>query len=163
MIAQSDIHLGKCYHWYLSILAVLPRFNFDAACPMNFAEFPVDEQGCMIRFESFGYTVKEVIIWRANNQYFRWAIFLDSDDVDGLWSTSEPEHLFGPVQLHGAPQWGVQDWPLRAPVPRDHSSSENIFTWINVTCNPSVKGSHCKEAWTSHCPSLHSLYSVCGE
>ena len=51
---------------------------------MNFAEFPVDEQGCMIKFESFGYTINEVVILRANNQYFLLAIFLDSDEVEGL-------------------------------------------------------------------------------
>ena len=38
------------------------RFNFDVACSMNFMQFPVDEQGCSIKFESFGHTVEEVII-----------------------------------------------------------------------------------------------------
>jgi len=36
------------------------RFNFDVACNMEFHRFPVDEQYCQIKFESFGFTNKQV-------------------------------------------------------------------------------------------------------
>ena len=47
------------------------RINFDVACSMEFhrwpagttdplARFPVDEQYCQVRFESFGFTNKQV-------------------------------------------------------------------------------------------------------
>ena len=36
------------------------RVNFDVACNMDFHRFPVDEQFCEVRFESFGYTNKQV-------------------------------------------------------------------------------------------------------
>lgn len=36
------------------------RFNFDVACNMDFHRFPVDEQYCQIKFESFGFTNKQI-------------------------------------------------------------------------------------------------------
>jgi len=36
------------------------RFNFDVACNMEFHRFPVDEQYCQIKFESFGFTNKQI-------------------------------------------------------------------------------------------------------
>ena len=56
------------------------RFNFDIACNMDFHRFkgshlienrqlpetdrfPVDEQYCQVKFESFGFTNKQVINW----------------------------------------------------------------------------------------------------
>ena len=42
------------------------RINFDVACSMDFHKFPMDEQLCEIKFESFGHTNKQLI--------FRWGI-----------------------------------------------------------------------------------------
>ena len=36
------------------------RVNYDVACAMDFHRYPVDEQICEIKFESFGYTSKQV-------------------------------------------------------------------------------------------------------
>ena len=36
------------------------RINYDVACNMDFHRFPVDEQYCEIKFESFGFTNKQV-------------------------------------------------------------------------------------------------------
>ena len=36
------------------------RVNYDVACNMDFHRFPVDEQTCIIKYESFGYTTKQV-------------------------------------------------------------------------------------------------------
>jgi len=36
------------------------RINFDVACSMEFHRFPVDEQYCQVRFESFGFTNKQI-------------------------------------------------------------------------------------------------------
>lgn len=36
------------------------RVNYDVACDMDFHRYPVDEQLCEIKFESFGYTSKQV-------------------------------------------------------------------------------------------------------
>jgi len=36
------------------------RINFDVACNMDFHRFPVDEQYCEIKFESFGFTNKQI-------------------------------------------------------------------------------------------------------
>lgn len=36
------------------------RVNYDVACAMDFHRYPVDEQMCEIKFESFGYTNKQV-------------------------------------------------------------------------------------------------------
>ena len=38
------------------------RINYDVACNMNFRRFPVDEQYCEIKFESFGFSNKQVRI-----------------------------------------------------------------------------------------------------
>ena len=37
------------------------RINYDVACNMDFHRFPVDEQYCEVKFESFGFTNKQVI------------------------------------------------------------------------------------------------------
>ena len=34
--------------------------NYDVACNMDFHRFPVDEQYCEVKFESFGFTNKQV-------------------------------------------------------------------------------------------------------
>jgi len=36
------------------------RVNYDVACAMDFHRYPVDEQTCEIKFESFGYTLKQM-------------------------------------------------------------------------------------------------------
>jgi len=36
------------------------RVNYDVACAMDFHRYPVDEQICEIKFESFGYTSKQM-------------------------------------------------------------------------------------------------------
>ena len=36
------------------------RINFDVACPMDFHLYPVDKQSCEIKFESFGYTTRDL-------------------------------------------------------------------------------------------------------
>ena len=45
------------------------RINFDVACNMNFHRFPVDQQDCVIRFESFDFTRKHMeISWRPQSE-----------------------------------------------------------------------------------------------
>jgi len=36
------------------------RINYDVACNMDFHRFPVDEQYCEVKFESFGFTSKQI-------------------------------------------------------------------------------------------------------
>jgi len=36
------------------------RINYDVACNMDFHRFPVDEQYCEVKFESFGYSSKQI-------------------------------------------------------------------------------------------------------
>ena len=36
------------------------RINYDVACNMDFHRFPVDEQYCEVKFESFGFSSKQV-------------------------------------------------------------------------------------------------------
>ena len=36
------------------------RINYDVACNMDFHRFPVDEQYCEVKFESFGFSNKQV-------------------------------------------------------------------------------------------------------
>jgi len=50
------------------------RINFDVACPMDFANYPVDDQTCEIKFESFSYkTSKLNMTWddMVSNKYPR--------------------------------------------------------------------------------------------
>jgi len=45
------------------------RFNFDIACNMDFHRFPVDEQYCQVKFESFGFTNKQIqLAWMEESQ-----------------------------------------------------------------------------------------------
>ena len=36
------------------------RINYDVACNMDFHRFPVDEQYCEVKFESFGFSNRQV-------------------------------------------------------------------------------------------------------
>ena len=36
------------------------RVNFDVACNMDFRSYPGDHQACEVKFESFGYTTRQV-------------------------------------------------------------------------------------------------------
>ena len=40
-----------------SLVRFSKRLNFDIGCNMDFQWFPVDLQGCMVKFESFGYQI----------------------------------------------------------------------------------------------------------
>lgn len=45
------------------------RINYDVACNMDFHRFPVDEQYCQIKFESFGFTNKQIQLkWMDQSQ-----------------------------------------------------------------------------------------------
>jgi len=45
------------------------RINFDVACNMDFHRFPVDEQYCQVKFESFGFTNKQIqMTWMDPSQ-----------------------------------------------------------------------------------------------
>ena len=47
-----------------SLIRFNSRFNFDVACPMNFKNYPVDDQTCEIIFESFSYKPTQMnITW----------------------------------------------------------------------------------------------------
>ena len=35
------------------------RINYDVACNMDFHRYPVDEQSCEVKFESFGFSNKQ--------------------------------------------------------------------------------------------------------
>ena len=41
-------------------LLILTRINYDVACNMDFHKFPVDEQYCEVKFESFGFSNRQV-------------------------------------------------------------------------------------------------------
>lgn len=43
------------------MLRYAARVNFDVACNMNFKSYPGDYQVCDIKFESFGYTTKQMV------------------------------------------------------------------------------------------------------
>ena len=38
-----------------SLVRFSKRVNFDIGCNMDFAQFPIDLQKCLVKFESFGY------------------------------------------------------------------------------------------------------------
>merc|ERR1719513_116721 len=45
------------------------RINYDVACNMDFHRFPVDEQYCEVKFESFGFTNKQINLrWMDQSQ-----------------------------------------------------------------------------------------------
>ena len=44
-----------------STIGYSSRINYDVACNMDFHRFPVDEQYCEVKFESFGFSSKQVL------------------------------------------------------------------------------------------------------
>ena len=72
------------------------RINYDVACNMDFHRFPVDEQYCEVKFESFGFTNKQVILLEGLRLYL--SSTLASHEVDGQVSLErECEHLIGSI------------------------------------------------------------------
>ena len=52
-----------------SLMRYSSRFNLDVACNMKFHRFPVDEQDCMVRMESYDFTRKKMeISWRPESE-----------------------------------------------------------------------------------------------
>ena len=54
------MNLLKTNLLYISFSRYSSRVNYDVACAMDFHRYPVDEQTCEIKFESFGYTSQQV-------------------------------------------------------------------------------------------------------
>ena len=50
----------KSFAFLLHFYRYSSRVNYDVACGMDFHRFPVDEQKCEIKYESFGYTTRQV-------------------------------------------------------------------------------------------------------
>ena len=48
------------------------RINYDVACNMDFHRFPVDEQYCEVKFESFGFTNKQVLAWESSPSVYNY-------------------------------------------------------------------------------------------
>ena len=78
---------------------------------MDFHKFPVDEQYCEVKFESFGFSSKQVNI----DQSLTLQIFIllvphaGADEVDGPGSLQrEHQHLPGPVLLLCSPDGLLQ-------------------------------------------------------
>ena len=82
------------------------RINYDVACNMDFHRFPVDEQYCEVKFESFGFTNKQV----KYHSYQVPHIFL----IRSSWS--------GWISL-------IPMWMLTSPC---HSSHSMFFSWTHT-------------------------------
>ena len=53
-----------------SIVRFSKRVNFDVGCQMNFTNYPVDNQTCEVKFESFSYQISVTINFSFKvNQY----------------------------------------------------------------------------------------------
>ena len=52
-----------------SMLKYSARINYDVACPMDFRRYPVDQQTCQIKFESFGHSSSQFLLrWRNRSE-----------------------------------------------------------------------------------------------
>jgi len=53
-----------------SLIRYSSRINFDVACNMDFHKYPVDEQYCEIKFESFGLQASQIkLTWLENSMH----------------------------------------------------------------------------------------------
>ena len=75
------------------------RVNFEAACIMDFHEFPVDEQICEINLESFGHTNEQLTFQWVNGSNFNpnitlaqfsWEVLLKDSYSTGYYDLSYP-------------------------------------------------------------------------
>ena len=64
--------------------------NFDVACNMEFYNYPIDEQVCEIKMESFGYTNRQMKFAWMNGKYKR---LRDTSMNVPLPENSAPENL----------------------------------------------------------------------
>ena len=52
-----------------SLIRYSSRFNFDVACPMEFSKYPVDDQTCIVKFESFSYKTSQLnMTWHPSEK-----------------------------------------------------------------------------------------------
>jgi len=50
-----------------SMIRYSSRFNFDVACPMDFSNYPVDNQTCLVKFESYSHNHNHLnMTWDSN-------------------------------------------------------------------------------------------------
>ena len=50
-----------------SMIRYSSRFNFEVACPMDFSTYPVDNQTCNVKFESYSYNCDQLNIERDSD------------------------------------------------------------------------------------------------
>mgnify|MGYP002056800038 CR=1 FL=1 len=55
LFIHHTLYIINHLHLIIIKLLILTRINYDVACNMDFHKFPVDEQYCEVKFESFGY------------------------------------------------------------------------------------------------------------
>ena len=76
---------------------------------MDFHRFPVDEQYCEVKFESFGFTNKQVWSMLGGSVWMTNLFVLDTDEVDGpITFQCECQHLPGPVFIQCPPDGLLQ-------------------------------------------------------
>ena len=107
----------------------LSRINYDVACNMDFHRYPVDEQYCEVKFESFGFSNKQV---QHENRNISWLIFIivfpDSNEMDGFLSQQcQPEHLPCSIFFQCPADGQLQHRLLWTVLPRTHNEGKIFY------------------------------------
>ena len=71
------------------LLRYSARVNYDVACNMDFHRYPIDEQVCEIKYESFGYTSDEIdFVWLPDSCNVNPNITLDQFEPEIIFESS---------------------------------------------------------------------------
>ena len=100
---------------------------------MDFHRYPVDEQYCEVKFESFGFSNKQV---QSENRNISWLIFIivfpDSNEMDGFLSQQcQPEHLPCSIFFQCPADGQLQHRLLWTVLPRTHNEGK-IFCRLQL-------------------------------
>ena len=153
------------------------RINYDVACSMDFHRFPVDEQYCEVKFESFGFTNKQVSQTSVQLLVIQGQDFPDQHEVDGADTVQcEQEHLPGPVLLHRLLNGLLQHRLLRHCLPGPYHEGDHlsgIFTQDQHKHHSIYFKFNCARLCVSAAPDqadripcsadLYTLCCLCGE
>ena len=75
------------------------RINYDVACNMDFHRFPVDEQYCEVKFESFGFSNRQVSAEIFNMKFDGFDVIFSYIQIQMKWMGADQNNVNSNISL----------------------------------------------------------------
>lgn len=116
------------------------RLNYDVSCNMDFHRYPVDQQTCEIKYESFGYTTDQMRMqWMQDKNVLNPNITLDQFDpvitFPDNYQTDYYEHSFPGLILRMTLARKINYHLIQTYIP---SSLFVMIAWLSMAVDPTA-------------------------